>query len=429
MADFTKMISALEAMNKKVDHAGFADRMTDPDFAEKVRQQLATKHKVQDSTDFYNTYNPAPTNPLTNENPNGPAHTGFDIRSSTLPDPKGTGSKVLDRQLLGAKNIGNYVKENPGKSTALLVSPFMPLTWPWVAGAIALSAGVEAIDKAHPFTTETSDYKTMTARENAVDIAASGLTGFIGHGVGTGTAKGIKAIIAPTLARDAEIAKVIAQNAKNEEILAHLGIRGGAGGAGEGMGAPSYIRRKISDLIRAEQPDIVNVYKELPRTTDDLAGLGDELAFGRVLREDAKTPINNLEIIQATNKNKAIEAMNRSKGTNKPLVEVPAPQYRTAEVEIPDYEIAKRYAELKKPKAVPNRVGVDLTSYAPNALKTALHNTPIVSGIAKRVLDSRALSNNVAVADALKTVHSHLGRTTNLGAGLVAQLFRHKIME
>lgn len=474
MADFTKMISALEAMNKKVDHEGFADRMTDPDFAEKVRQQLATKHKVQDSTDFYNTYNPlvaerdytpdtisdrVQSSPMSSaeleqfykENPDlrdemlryAPSVPAVQANTEQpLASPRGAGGDALTdiwRGLTGKGSIvetgvpmaGHYAYENPGKTTALLGSTLMPLSWLGLAGALGLGMGGEAIDKAHFTTGEPSEYQTKKPTDNFTDIAGGGITNALGHGAGWATSKGITYALANTAARDALIAKTIAgnkaisaKNAENARLLEHLGITGGAGGAGEGIGAPSYVRNKIGALIRAEQPDIVNAYKTLPSNTDDLAGLGRELEFNRVLREDATTPINNQAIKQAEQYNRTLDAVNaRLAKIGKPLrapVEVPKPIYKTADVEIPDWEIAKRYVELRTPlplKEVPERVGFNML---PNAIYS---NTPNL------IRDIPALSNNLLVSDLLAEYQGLASATANLGTGLTSQLLKSRILK
>ena len=98
-----------------------------------------------------------------------------------------------------AGDVGNYVKENPGKTLATGLAFIQPEIG--IPGRIALAGleavGGEAIDKTHPFTNQESDYATKSVEDNSMDLLKSFLIGSAGQGIGEGVNLGAKEIAKP----------------------------------------------------------------------------------------------------------------------------------------------------------------------------------------------------------------------------------------
>lgn len=245
MADFTKMISALEAMKKKVDHAGFADRMTDPDFAEKVRQQLATKHKVQDSTDFYNTYNPAPIAPVAPKQDNVISQEEADRRNAQTGDAYTLGRNILTTAIApviagaeyakdrvfgesgwaaGQKPYKQYLQEhleegNRGEGLiGILGNPTnammakLPLSISGVLGAGALGAGESVYHDFQGSRVTGSPVDQTQTLKNA--LIMGGITGSM-HGLNTALSAGMKSHAEPYLAAERAYPAKVAEYKEN----------------------------------------------------------------------------------------------------------------------------------------------------------------------------------------------------------------------
>lgn len=188
MADYTKMIGALEAMGKRVDHAGFADRMTDPDFAERVRQQLGTKHTVQDSAAFYNTYNPSSAKPefkIEEQPESGP------YGRNPIGDKKNTSSVGSN-----AKTALDYAYEHPGTAGLLALTPFLPFSIPGALAAGALGTGAHVIDRVQEEQLHPND-RPINYMEETVDALGSGVGSGVTHGAFARVSKGMSAFAKP----------------------------------------------------------------------------------------------------------------------------------------------------------------------------------------------------------------------------------------
>lgn len=90
---------------------------------------------------------------------------GYDVRPEISPK--------LAKYLLGAKTIGNFVREHPAASAAIPASFLLPGSTLGVLAGAGIGAGATVIDKAHPLTDQPSDWEAMTPARNMEDMLGS----------------------------------------------------------------------------------------------------------------------------------------------------------------------------------------------------------------------------------------------------------------